>query len=151
MCKTVIFFLTLISSQVYANETVMVIPSEVYDSSKLPHSFPQIFIFDNKGTIIHREIGVDYGLRRAFEKMVPIKNENETRKKILTVFNQIPDFSAYDFTLAFITDVNEKESCPPCLKQNMINRKVINVLNDKNIHLMTMPKEVLGELIVIIK
>jgi thioredoxin-related protein len=141
MYRILILCLLLLNKLVCAEETVIVISENQYFNSKVAKSTPQIFLFDTQGVIVHHKIGTDQGLKRAFTKTKPIQDESVTKKKIIPLLGETLKFKDYDFTLVFVTDSNEKDYCPPCLKQNKINKKVIGSLKDKNIHLMTLPIE----------
>jgi len=139
MYRILILCLLLSSKLVCAEETVIIVSEDRYFSSKIAKSKPQVFLFDTQGVVVHHNIGTDRGLKRAFKKTQPIQNEKVTKENIMPLLDDVPNYQDYDFTLVFVTDSNEKDFCPPCLKQNKINKKVMNSLKDKNIHLITLP------------
>jgi hypothetical protein len=150
MYKILILCLLLSNKLVCAEETVIVVSEDSYFGSKIAKSTPQIFLFDTQGVVVHHKIGTDRGLKRAFKKTKPIQNEKMTKEKIMPLLEGVPKFQDYDFTLVFVTDSNEKDFCPPCLKQNKINKKVMDLLKDKNIHLINLPIEFSSKRIVTI-
>jgi hypothetical protein len=144
MYRVISLFLLFAVHTIHSEETTMIITSDDYSLSTLPASYPQVFIFDDGGNLVHRKIGTERGLKQAFKNTATIQNADVTKGKLLMLFNEEPRFSDYDFTLIFITDYDENDFCPPCADQNKINKVVIKSLEGKNIHLVTIRRKELN-------
>jgi hypothetical protein len=145
MYKIISLFLFFVVQIVHSEETTMVITSDIYEGSKLSNSTPQVFLFESNGKLIHRKIGWERGLKQVFNNTTSIENAKMTKNQLLSLFDETPTFSDYDFTLVFITDFDEENACPPCTTQNKINKAVIKSLKDKKIHLVTIRLKFLGD------
>jgi hypothetical protein len=143
MYKVISLFLLFAVHMVHSEETTIIITSDDYSLSTLPTSFPQVFIFDDKGNLVHRKIGTERGLKQAFKNTDSIQNAEVTKGKLLMLFDEEPRFSDYESTLVFITDFQD-EYCPPCVNQNKINKAVLKSLKNKKIHSVTLRRKFLG-------
>lgn len=143
MFRFISLFLLFAVNIVHSEETTMIITSDDYSLSTLPASFPQVFIFDDRGNLVHRKIGTERGLKQAFKNTTTIPNAEVTKENLLKLFDETPRFADFASTLIFITDF-EDDYCPPCVNQNKINKAVLKSLKDKNIHLVTIRRKFLG-------
>jgi hypothetical protein len=143
MYKAICLFLLFAVHTVHSDETTMIITSDDYSLSTLPTSFPQVFIFDDGGNLVHRKIGTERGLKQAFKNTVTIQNADVIKGKLLMLFDEEPRFSDYESTLVFITDFQD-EYCPPCVNQNKNNKAVLKSLKNKKIRSVTIRRKFLG-------
>jgi len=145
MYKIIILLLGGLINSVYANELSLVVPFEKVKQSGLPNATPMQFVIDRDGTLIYHHVGTDRGIKGAFKRKEKMKDGELLKKKLLTLFEQSPVFSDFDYTLVFVTDERAAEFCPPCVMQAEINRKVINSMGNKSILLISLAQHFVGE------
>ncbi|WP_032097073.1 hypothetical protein [Alteromonas sp. LTR] len=113
--------------------TEVLIEPENYKATGFGNVTPLTYLVNQKGEAVFKQAGVARDLARHFTNTKPIDSSDND---LAMLSKQLPDdydFSDYDYTL-FIVRAQKDEHCPPCKKQNSINEKVMERLNELRVH-----------------
>jgi len=89
------------------------VPVTAFRAADLTPMAPYIFIFNQKGELIFRSMGVEETFARAIHQNKVEANSEEIKGDLAKII-QLPDFSQHSFTIIYTLMQNE---CPPCQKQ----------------------------------
>ena len=113
--------------------TEVLIEPEDFESTGFGNVTPLTYLVNRKGKTVFKQNSVARDLARHFTNTKPIGSSDND---LAILSKQLPDdydFSDYDYTL-FIVRAQKDEHCPPCKKQNSINEKVMERLNEIRVH-----------------
>lgn len=131
MKKLFVYSLLIVMSyQCYAREVRDITYTQFINSGLPSDHYPQLFVFNKQGVLIHYNKGIDRTLKGRLKRTSAYHNANN----IVPAFENIikhQDNSA-DFTVYTITKL-EQGGCPPCIKQEAIITKVIASTPNKTI------------------
>lgn len=121
----------LLMSQFAWAQQVSELEYGVLFTSGLKPSFPQVFVVNREGQIIHHHNGKDPGLKLSIVNNQVVDNQEQKKVGLLKLLSVVPDFSQVDYTLIFVR-LRDRADCPPCEIQETVNQKVLASLIGKS-------------------
>ncbi|WDE04398.1 hypothetical protein SG34_024140 [Thalassomonas viridans] len=131
--QLLISFLCLFSISITSAAEYNFTPRE-RDAHKVKNFSPQVYLFNQKGELIHYSNRFFPALKKAFANTEPVTNADKLKKNLLSLTQAPQDFNDYDFTLFFLAYDESIGPCPPCRKQEKIIEKIKDKMKDKKIN-----------------
>lgn len=130
--RRILFILAVISMNTVAfAKDVETIIGNGYKEAGVKPQFPQSYIFDKNGSLLFHDSSVSRDIIRHFNEDGGKKYEQQAGKNIQKIMGEgNADFNSADYTLVLFSKHN-RNTCPPCVKQEKINEKVLEKLREK--------------------
>lgn len=125
--------LMLVSLAVWAQPEVSELEYGVLFTSGLKTSFPQVFVVNRDGQVIHYHSGQAPGLKLSFVKNQPVAEQDKIKAGLFKLLSAVPDFTQVDYSLFFIRLHEKNDACEPCQSQHKINQNVLKSLTGNSV------------------